>query len=161
MIRKPLGSDLYIIDGEWVVPFGLLFVAMLFGDITWVKSIMFVMLAIIAFHTAHEHKKILGNKDLLMKEGVSFAVFIGSCFIVFIMPVYATICYATYISHLKKKKKDNILADKIKTYNRMVVIMVLAILVQIILMFSLSDEINAASQQGSNPTINVPGTMKQ
>ncbi len=157
MMQKPFGTDLYIRDGEWVVPYGLLLVAMLFGDAVWVKSVMFVMYLVLCVHIVFEHKQVMGKKDFTQKQVMTVLAFLASTLISFLMPIYAAICYATYASHLKKTKRERQLADKIKTYTRMFVITGLALFVHVLFVFSLYDDIMA----GQTPkTIQMPGTTQ-
>ena len=86
MQKKPFGSDFDFYDGEWIFPTGALSVALLFGDLIWVKQILIIIFLIVCLHTVHEHKIAFGKQDIGKRYIYAIVGFL-SAILHFILPL--------------------------------------------------------------------------
>lgn len=151
--KKPFGSELFIYDGEWVVPYGLLAISTLYWDYEWTKIVLIMMMIISLFHIMYEHRLVIGKKDINTRRAMNLGAAV-ICFISkFFLPIYVAINYAIFASHLKKEGQETLLSIKKKTYTRMFLILAFAVSIDTIQGLLLIDDIRAAieSQQPAQP----------
>ncbi|MFP4313238.1 MAG: hypothetical protein ACLFR0_02820 [Alphaproteobacteria bacterium] len=159
MNKKPLGADLDFYDGEWIFPTALLVLAMLFGDIIWIKQIHIVVYAIACLHTVHEYKNAFGRKGMGMRYLYALLGFL-SAILHFILPlIYILISYGLCSSQLKKNGEERFLIKKRKTFVTMISLLVFAAGVHAWNAFLLVDDLQAI--QAEREMTDRPGTISQ
>lgn len=147
MQKKPFGAGLDFYDGQWYIPFGLLALSTLYGDIEWTKVVGIVMFVMAMFHIMYEHRIAFGKKDVGLRLLYNLGAFVLSVYVAVIMPVYMALSYAIFASKLKKDGEDWLLEKKKKTYLWMFLIMAFAMLVHTVQSIMIMDDIQATIQQ--------------
>jgi hypothetical protein len=160
-MRRPIGSGLFIHDGEWVVPYAFLALSTLYWDYYWSKIVLIIMLVLSLFHIMYEHRNAFGRKEVGKRQLYNAGAFIVSLFVKFIFPIYMAVCYATIASKLKKNNDISTLNIKKKTFTRMFLIALFAIAVDTMIEISLLSEIQQGIAQQQQPITGVPGTIRQ
>ncbi|MFN3700298.1 MAG: hypothetical protein ACK4VI_02100 [Alphaproteobacteria bacterium] len=162
-MKRPIGSGLFIYDGEWVGPYALLALSTLYWDYHWSKIVLIIMLVLSLFHIMYEHRNAFGKKDV-GKRQIYNALAVIVTFLLnqtFVFVIYMAICYATIASRLKKKNDISTLNIKKKTFMRMFLIALFAIAVNTMIEISLLPEIHQGMAQQQQPITGVPGTIRQ
>lgn len=144
MSKKPIGSNLTMNDGEWIGPYALLALSMLYWDYQWSKVVLIVMMLVSFFHIMYEHRVVFGKKDVNKRRLFNLGAFIGCYLTKFFLPIYVAISYASFASQLRKDGHDRLFEMKKKTYIRMLCILLFAIALDTIQGFMLLDDIQAA-----------------
>lgn len=159
MSKKPIGSNLTMNDGEWIVPYALLALSMLYWDYNWSKVVLIVMMLVSFFHIMYEHRIVFGKTDVNKRRLFNLGALVGCYLTKFFLPVYVAVSYATFASQLKKEGQERLFQMKKRTYLIMICILLFAIALDTIQGFMLLDDLSAAieaQQQGQGASVNTP-----
>lgn len=130
---SPFPADkLYIPDGAWLGTIALIILFMIFNTAAWSYVGLALIYILLGLHVISHHKALYGKDDILAQWGIALGAWLGSFLLVVVMPIYATINYATLARDIKQEYSDREYKIAWKIYMRMLGLSTFAMIIFLI-----------------------------